>query len=256
MKCILLCDDGNPRVVFPLAKRYAVGIEFGAFYKPELLENPKRAIEEHDAYSDVICKALHGAFGDLCPGSFDPLVREAARRRVLRSLEVARDLSIGDVIFHHGYVPNTSSPEGWIRRSAEFWKPILEQTPERVKLHLENFLEDTPEVLACLIDKVNSPKLGVCFDMGHAHALSETPVLEWANTLGSRISYVHIHDNNGKKDEHLAIGDGCIPIKRVLDAIETHSDTALWAIETFEDGLIRSLEWVRKHYAGIHPKGS
>ncbi len=47
----------------------------------------------------------------------------------------------------------------------------------------------------------------------------------------SRISYLHIHDNNGKKDEHLAIGDGCIPIRKVLDAVESQSSEALWALE-------------------------
>jgi sugar phosphate isomerase/epimerase len=248
MKSILLCDDGNPRAVVTVAKRYAVGIEFGTFYKPELLENPKQAIQEHYACRDVVDKALHGAFGDLCPGSFDHLVRETARKRVLQSLKVARQLSIRDVIFHHGYVPKTSGPEGWVRRSAEFWKGILRQTPEHTRLHLENFLEDTPEIIMRLVDEENSPRLGVCFDIGHAHALSETSVLEWVDTLGSRISYVHIHDNNGKKDEHLTIGDGCIPIKSVLDAIETQSNKALWAIETLEAGLVRSLEWIRKNY--------
>jgi sugar phosphate isomerase/epimerase len=64
---------------------------------------------------------------------------------------------------------------------------------------------------------------------------------------------VHIHDNNGKKDEHLAIGDGGIPIKRVLDALETQSKEALWALEqAVEDDLIRSFEWIRKNY--LKPK--
>jgi len=252
MKCILLCDDEKLIHVASIARMNNVGIEFQSFYKPELLENPKQAIQEHYACRDVVCKALHGAFGDLCPGSFDPLVREVARKRVLQSLEVARDLNIYNVIFHHGYVPNTSSPEGWIRRSVEFWKGILEQTPERIRLHLENFLEDTPEIIKRLVDGVNSPRLRICLDIGHVHAFSETSVFEWVETLRSRISYVHIHDNKGKKDEHLAIGDGCIPIKRVLDAIETQSNEALWALEVSGDGLVRSLEWIRKNY--VKPK--
>ena len=248
MKRILLCDNGNLAYVAPIARMNNVGIEFGSFHEPELLEDPEQALQEHYACRDIIGKALHGAFGDLCPGSFDPLVREVARRRVLQSLEVAEKLDICEVIFHHGYVPNTSSPEGWIRRSGEFWKDILVQTPERIRLHLENMLEDTPRVIKGLVDAVNSPRLGVCFDIGHAHANSSTSVLEWVEALRSRISYVHIHDNNGRKHEHLAIGDGCIPIKRVLDAIETQSNEALWAIEVSGAGLVRSLEWIRKKY--------
>lgn len=249
MRCILLCDNENLTHVASLARMNNVGVEFQSFYRPELLENPKQAILEHYEYKDVVCKALHGAFGDLCPGSFDPLVREITQKRVLQSLEVAGELNINDVIFHHGYVPNTSYPEGWIRRSAEFWKGILQRTPERTRLHLENHLEDTPETIKRLVDVVNSPRLRICFDIGHAHAFSKTSVTEWVETLRSRISYLHIHDNNGKKDEHLAIGDGCIPIRKVLDAMETQSNEALWALEAGkQDGLVRSLEWIRKNY--------
>jgi sugar phosphate isomerase/epimerase len=249
MKCILLCDWDNFKYVASIARMNNLGIEFQSFCEPELLENPKQAILEHYAYKDVVHKALHGAFYDLCPGSYDPLVREVARKRVLQSLEVARELNICDVIFHYGYVPNTSSPEEWTRRSVEFWKGILEQTPERIRLHVENMFEDTPRVIKRLVDLVNSPRLGICLDIGHVYAFSETSVFEWVETLGSGISYVHIHDNNGRKDEHLAIGDGSIPIKRVLDAIETQSNEALWALEQeHEDDLIRSLEWIKKNY--------
>lgn len=253
MKRILLCDWDNFKYVGSIARKNNVGIEFQSFCEPEILDNPKQTILEHQAYKDVVYRTMHGAFYDLCPGSFDPLVREVARKRVLQSLEVAEELSICDVVFHHGYVPNTSSPEEWARRSVEFWKSILEQTPERIRLHLENVFEDTPSVIKRLIDQVNSPRLGICLDIGHTHAFSETSVFEWIETLGSRISYVHIHDNNGKKDEHLAIEDGCIPIKRVLDAIETQSNETLWALEqALEDDLIRSFEWIRKNY--LKPK--
>jgi sugar phosphate isomerase/epimerase len=64
---------------------------------------------------------------------------------------------------------------------------------------------------------------------------------------------VHIHDNNGKKDEHFTIGDDSIPIKQVLDAMETKSKEALWTLEqAVEDNLIRSFEWIRKNY--LKPK--
>jgi sugar phosphate isomerase/epimerase len=257
MKRILLCDWDNFKYVGSIARKNNVGIEFQSFCEPEILENPKQAILEHYAYKDVVYKTMHGAFYDLHPGSLDPLVREVARKRVLQSLRIAGELSFSDVVFHHDYVPNTSSPEEWTGRLVEFWKGILEQTSERTRLHLENVFDATPKVIKRLVDRINSPRFGICLDIGHAYAFSETSVFEWVETLGSRISYVHIHDNNGKKDEHLAIGDGSIPIKRVLDALETHSKEALWALEqALEDDacihLIRSFEWIRKNY--LKPK--
>ena len=253
LKCILLCDWDNFKYVASIARKNNAGIEFQSFCEPELLENPKEAILEHYAYKDVVYKTMHGAFYDLYPGSYDPLVSEVARKRVLQSLQIAKELSFFDVVFHHDYLPNTSSPEEWTGRLVKFWKGILEQTPERIRLHLENVFDDTPRVIKRLVDRINSPRFGICLDIGHAHAFSETPVFEWVETLGSRITYVHIHDNNRKKDEHLAIGDGSIPIKRVLEAIETQSKEALWALEQArEDDLIRSLEWIKKNY--LKPK--
>jgi len=253
MKRILLCDWDNYKYVASIARRNNVGIEFQSFCEPEILDNPKQTILEHQAYKDVVYKTMHGAFYNLYPGSYDPLVSEVARKRVLQSLQIAGELSFSDVVFHHDYVPNTSSPEEWTGRLVEFWKGILEQTSERIRLHLENVFDATPKVIKRLVDRINSPRFGICLDIGHAYAFSETPVLEWVETLGSKISYVHIHDNNGKKDEHLAIGDGSIPIKRVLDAMETKSKEALWALEqALEDDLVRSLEWIRKNY--LKPK--
>ncbi|MGD8543501.1 MAG: sugar phosphate isomerase/epimerase family protein [Candidatus Bathyarchaeota archaeon] len=257
MKRILLCDWDNYKYVASIARKNNVGIEFQSFCEPEILDNPKQTILEHQACKDVVYKTMHGAFYDLYPGSYDPLVSEVARKRVLQSLQIAEELSFSDVVFHHDYVPNASIPEEWTGRLVEFWKGILEQTPERIRLHLENVFDDTPKVIKRLVDRVNSPRLGICLDIGHAYAFSETSVSEWVETLGSRISYVHIHDNNGKKDEHLAIGDGSIPIKRVLDALETHSKEALWALEqALEDDacihLIRSFEWIKKNY--LKPK--
>ncbi len=243
MKRILLCDWDNFKYVALIARKNNAGIEFQSFCEPELLENPKQAILEHYAYKDVVYKTMHGAFYDLRPGSLDPLIREVTRKRILQSLEVARELGIFDVVFHLG-----ASFGEYSEQLVKFWKSILEQTPERISLHLEN-TDETPEVIKRVVDQINSPRLGICLDIGHAYAFSETSVSEWVETLGSRISYVHIHDNNGKKDEHLAIGDGGIPIKRVLEALEIHSKEAFWALEQArEEDLIRSLEWINKEF--------
>jgi len=58
-------------------------------------------------------RAIHGPFGDLCPGSFDPLVRGVARTRIRQVFPIAERLRAGHLILHHGYVPNTSSPDIW-----------------------------------------------------------------------------------------------------------------------------------------------
>ncbi|UCH69635.1 MAG: sugar phosphate isomerase/epimerase, partial [Candidatus Bathyarchaeota archaeon] len=96
MKRILLCDWDNFKYVGSIARKNNVGVEFQSFCEPEILDNPKQAILEHQAYKDVVYRTIHGAFYDLRPGSLDPLIREVTRKRILQSLEVARELGIFD----------------------------------------------------------------------------------------------------------------------------------------------------------------
>ena len=49
--------------------------------------------------------------------------------------------------------------------------------------------------------------IGMTFDFGHANTMSAVPgFLARVN----RASHIHIHDNNGLSDQHLALGDGTI----------------------------------------------
>ena len=48
------------------------------------------------------------------------------------------------------------------------------------------------------------------------------PFDEWADALGDKISYVHISDNCGEKDEHLEVGQGKIDWQEFTKVIEEH----------------------------------
>ena len=74
---------------------------------------------------------------------------------------------------------------------------------------MENFFA-TPDALGAFIEQLPSEGLGVCLDLGHAHALSRTPLAAWFARLGPRIAQFHLHDNHGVWDEHLAVGDGTV----------------------------------------------
>lgn len=45
------------------------------------------------------------------------------------------------------------------------------------------------------------------------------PAAEYVHRLGNRFQYLHIIDNNGISDSHILPGDGCLPLKEVLQEI-------------------------------------
>ncbi len=251
MKYLLLCDDGHLLKVLPLCAKYHLGLEMQAFYNPSLYENDPSPIEEHlRQIGGVSLRAVHGCFGDLCPGSFDPLVRETARNRFELSYRAAVQLNVQHLILHHGYVPHTSPTDRWLIRCTAFWKDFLQPKGHGIRIHIENMLELEPQLLADLIDSIGSTAVDANLDIGHAHCNSAKTVLDWIGVLGNRIGYVHLHDNNGKEDEHLTFGKGTIPLKEVFSALEQLAPEACWAIESDVNEIQQSIEWLQNNGIG------
>ncbi|MGA3291177.1 MAG: sugar phosphate isomerase/epimerase [Candidatus Bathyarchaeia archaeon] len=70
------------------------------------------------------------------------------------------------------------------------------------------YLGDNINDLQYIFSKLKSPNLKLCLDVGHANT-NEGPI-KYIEEFADRIVSVHIHDNNGKYDEHLTIGMGTI----------------------------------------------
>ncbi len=247
MNTILICDDCKVDEVAPICESRGFGIEVQAFYQPSVIEDGKKIAYHKERVANIPVRALHGPFGDLCPGSFDPMVRDVARRRFEQAYRVVLELDASHVVLHHGYVPATSGREGWIRRSAAFWKDFLEDKSVNVRFHLENVLEWEPTLVAEVVKAIDRPNVDITLDIGHAYCNSRTPVLEWIEVLGPRIGYVHLHDNHGEMDEHLGLGEGDIPVLDVCHSLEERAPKAVWAVEAEGIGIPQSLEWLATH---------
>jgi sugar phosphate isomerase/epimerase len=72
-----------------------------------------------------------------------------------------------------------------------------------------------------LHETVGNPNLGVVFDTAHLHAQKEILPLS-IEKLKDRIFFVHASDNDGRTNEHLALGDGTIDWAGVFQALQKH----------------------------------
>ena len=71
---------------------------------------------------------------------------------------------------------------------------------------------------------------------------------DWFITLGPFIKEVHLHDNCGKSDDHLPLGDGEIDFDLFFKLINRYGADPIFTIEPHEvDLLDRSLKACRKH---------
>jgi sugar phosphate isomerase/epimerase len=78
---------------------------------------------------------------------------------------------------------------------------------------------------------------GLALDVGHAHlnnCLDEF--------LTCPIRHVHIHDNDGKDDTHLPVGEGTIDFVKVMDAVRGNGAIPIIEVSTFsgvQDSIAR-----------------
>ncbi len=157
--------------------------------------------------------SVHAPFGDLNLATLnDPIWRESIRQ-ICTCITHASAIT-DRVTIHPGYL----SPVGKLmpQKVWDLQKEALRQigkcaTEHSVLACLENmigvkeFLCQLPEELIGMTDGIEG--IGMTFDFGHANTLGKVnSYLPYVK----KASHIHIHDNHGMSDEHLALGDGNI----------------------------------------------
>lgn len=126
-----------------------------------------------------------------------------------RALEAAERIPFAAMVLHLGM-----RDDRWDMRALENAITAIEHlkafaTPLGVKLLLENTQNEvtTPEHLLEILRAGHFDDVSVCLDVGHAHLTDyKSPgrgIDAAFELLGERIAEVHVHDNNGARDEHL-----------------------------------------------------
>ncbi|NLJ86531.1 MAG: sugar phosphate isomerase/epimerase [Firmicutes bacterium] len=115
-----------------------------------------------------------------------------------------------------------------------------------VNIAIENMIESretrryasSTEELLELLDVLDDPIFGICWDFGHAH-LAKVDQCEALRTIGKNLKALHVADNRGEKDDHIAPYFGTIvwePIMKTLKEIEYEGDFT-YEIHNFTNGL-------------------
>jgi sugar phosphate isomerase/epimerase len=157
------------------------------------------------------------------------------RERYLHNLEIGRELGAKYIDFHANYLPLVDHPSylpGWVERQVAFWTPMAEQAEKYgTVLLLENMWEPDPAIINSILDRIPSPCLKACLDVGHAALYSRLPLTAWIKALGSHLVYTHLHNNHGDTDVHLAFGDGVIDFPELLNELRALPNPPLFSLE-------------------------
>jgi sugar phosphate isomerase/epimerase len=163
-------------------------------------------------------------------------IRRASVEVIEKCFLIAAELNAG-VVVHPGYFAwaeeRTKAERQLVRSMTDLTCFANEYS---VPYFIENmgnwdyFFLKTPDELPLIRD---TP---FALDVGHAHLNFCLPEF-----LLLPAGHYHLHDNNGKEDTHMAIGDGTIDFEPVMMAIQKNKVTPVIEVATFE-GVIRSIE--------------
>ena len=194
---------------------------------------------------------IHAPFMDLNPGAFDPLVRKATLHRFHQVLDAASILKPVVVVFHPGYDKWRfgESQDRWLHGSTQTFREVLDRAVEiGCIVAVENIFEEEPSTLKALLEEIDSPMFRHCFDIGHWNMFKKVGMREWFDELGGFIAEAHIHDNHGKKDEHLPLGEGAIDFDLFFSMLRSHAPDAVCTIEAHSiERLDRALVNIGKY---------
>jgi sugar phosphate isomerase/epimerase len=198
---------------------------------------------------------FHAPFMDLAPGGVDSKIRRATQERLEHILHLAALIRPAAVVFHPEYDPwrHNEVFDLWFHGSIAMWTPLVKEAEKiGVTLALENIFDQEPETLKKLLDAINSPRCGFCFDTGHWLIFSKRDWKEWIEVLGGRLIEVHLHDNNGEEDQHLPPGDGKFDFTGFFRHLLTQRFSPLYTLEVHqEEDLPRSFVAVKTYLEKI-----
>ena len=169
-------------------------------------------------------KIAHGPFLGLNPGSRDPKIQELTLQRFISAFEFCKKIKTNHIVLHSGFDPifYKNASDLFLELSIPVWKEVLKAAAkDKIVIALENSIDPTPEIVVGLLKELDSSHLEACFDAGHYNAFGQEGIWEALEEYPrDSIGELHLSDNNGDFDNHLALGEGNIDYKRFFREIE------------------------------------
>lgn len=150
----------------------------------------------------LIVENMHTPFEHINDIWMDNPDGEALTDEMIRNVKDCQEFDIPVMIMH---VSKDDNPPPYNVLGLDRFKRIAEKGEQLgVSIALEN--THRADYLSFLLDRIDSPNVGFCYDSGHHHCF--TPTVDLLSMFGSRLMALHLHDNDGTGDQHLLPFDG------------------------------------------------
>lgn len=200
---------------------------------------------------------IHGPYMDLNIGAFDREVRAVTAKRIAQAIAAASRLRARLLVLHGGYdgFRYAGLCEQWQSNSRSLLAEVgCDASEKGVRIALENTLDEGPGPLCGVVEDLDPDVFGYCFDIGHFSVFGKCELGEWISAIEGRLLELHLHDNHGNYDEHLALSKGTVDFellfRLLLDC--TTREKLVMTIEAHDEaGVLLSLVELRRLLHGV-----
>lgn len=155
----------------------------------------------------------------------DPNYRAIRREHTKRSLHLAHELGAPHITIEPG--GPLAAGQTWRVGSDMFYNELMPCVEVAEKLSVPILIEPEPGLLIERFDqylefasRINSPMIGLNFDVGHAYCVGEDPQ-DWVAKMADHTRHYHFEDIAATRiHQHLVPGRGAIDFALTLTAIQ------------------------------------
>jgi sugar phosphate isomerase/epimerase len=214
-----------------------------------LLEEQKQAIRDalakHDLTISNINAFMMNAIADPRQPYWhpswiepDPHYRAIRREHTKRAVQLAKDLGAPHITTEPG--GPLAPGQSWASGSAMFYEELMPCIEVAEKAGVPILIEPEPGLLIErfdqyfeFVDRIDSPMIGLNFDVGHAYCVSEDPQ-EWVAKMAPHTRHYHFEDIAATRvHQHLVPGHGAIDFAATLATIAKTGYTGWLTVELY-----------------------
>lgn len=217
-------DGSAEDAVLAFSKDGVEHIELAHEHGAELLERSNDHVATGRAFAAFLeahgVRALQGHLRFPAPIASDP----AMIAYLVRQIELYAAIGIRCAVLHtESKADMKMDGEEWLSRNVEALRTLLSRVEHvDITICLENMrsYNESVELLLEILDRVGSPKLGICLDTGHLNNTHANTQREFILKAGKHLKALHIADNEGERDQHMMpFGRGNVNFEEVVAAL-------------------------------------
>lgn len=172
--------------------------------------------------------------------------RDRALDECARALGLAEHAPFRYFVLHLG-VPDEYAPAGGdnqrdaVLRSLDVLRPLAAAAGVTLALEVIPNALSTARQLVQLIEDGDFTDLGICLDVGHAQLQGD--VVDALETVAGYLVTTHLHDNGGRRDDHLLPFEGVIDWPELLTGFQKvgYDGTLMFELAAGAGGALATL---------------